>query len=111
MNVTIRPPNQKNAERKPPLVPLNINSDGTITKTEKNPEANSKITKLDKKKCHKCEKKLSINFFDCKCGLIFCAEHRYPYIHLCSFDHKKEAFDRLKITNPHVESDKMGDRI
>lgn len=45
--------------------------------------------------------------FNCRCGELFCEQHRYPESHACSFDHK--ASERLKIQedNPVVISEKV----
>ena len=43
-----------------------------------------------------CKKKLGLLGFDCKCGAKFCASHRYPSDHSCSFDFKAAAAETLK---------------
>ncbi len=35
-----------------------------------------------------CNKKVGLMGLQCKCGLVFCALHRYPDEHDCTFDFK-----------------------
>lgn len=58
------------------------------------------------KRCDICKKRLKFFWFDCKCNKIFCAEHRYPYLHDCVFDYKKFNRDRLFKSNPKIEQPK-----
>lgn len=58
-------------------------------------------------KCFKCAKKLGpINFY-CKCGQYYCAKHRHPEEHCCSFDHKAAGIRKLSQENPLVEAPKF----
>jgi len=45
--------------------------------------------------CATCNKKTGIVPFDCKCGSVFCAKHRYPEEHACTFDFKTEERNKL----------------
>ena len=69
-------------------------------------------TKKIKQKCKVCKKKLGIVMvFDCKCGGVFCAEHRYAYEHACTWDHKGEQKKKIEQNNPLVVADKVPDKI
>ncbi len=46
-------------------------------------------------RCATCNKKTGIVPFDCKCGSVFCAKHRYPEEHACTFDFKTEERNKL----------------
>lgn len=35
--------------------------------------------------------------FDCKCGNRYCSIHRLPEEHKCTFNHKEEGLNNLKI--------------
>lgn len=56
-----------------------------------------------KKRCFTCRKKVGLNGFDCDCGKIFCGVHHAPLGkgddlergHLCEFDHKGKAQQKL----------------
>ena len=56
----------------------------------------NKITKPKKIKCAICKKKLGLMPFDCKCGLHFCALHRAPESHNCTFDFRSEGCKKLE---------------
>jgi AN1-type zinc finger and ubiquitin domain-containing protein 1 len=59
-------------------------------------------------RCSHCAKKTGLTTsFSCKCGSAFCAAHRYPEEHLCSFDHKTEGRKMLKEQNPVVTAPKL----
>ncbi|AYV81207.1 MAG: putative zinc finger A20 and AN1 domain-containing stress-associated protein 8 [Harvfovirus sp.] len=116
MNVTIRPTDQKSQIEKPAVTESNaispvVISDGIGDKTKRFREK----TKLDQRppkiRCNSCNKKLSMNFFDCKCGKMYCSEHRYPDVHSCPIDYKKLGRELLEKNNPVVSADKLKDRI
>lgn len=46
-------------------------------------------------RCATCNKKTGIVPFDCKCGSVFCAKHRYPEEHACTFDFKTDERNKL----------------
>jgi predicted nucleic acid binding AN1-type Zn finger protein len=73
-----------------------------------NTKSESSINKSKCNKCNKCKKKLSLaGAITCKCGNLFCMEHRYPFVHDCTYDHTKEQQERLAKENPVVVSDKF----
>lgn len=86
------------------------------TKTEQASASKIEIKTIhtvdSKKKCNRCEVckiKTQLNFFDCKCSAIkiFCATHRFPHQHSCTFDWKSETKRRLSVSNPVVVCDKF----
>ena len=52
--------------------------------------------KVKKIKCVVCRKKLGIMPFDCKCDGQFCAIHRAPETHNCTFDFKSDGLKKLE---------------
>ena len=48
----------------------------------------------------KCRKKTHMNGYKCKCEKIFCAKHRYPHDHKCTFDYKTERKKQIIANNP-----------
>lgn len=58
-------------------------------------------------RCYKCERKLSLVPFKCKCEHSFCSRHRLPEEHECGFDYKAEALVRLSKSNPVVIAEKV----
>ncbi|RYR33234.1 hypothetical protein Ahy_A10g047791 [Arachis hypogaea] len=41
-----------------------------------------------KKRYNRCNKKVGLIGFECRCGDLFCGNHRYPEIHECEFNFK-----------------------
>lgn len=87
--------------------------------TEKN-ESNSKkeetktpgvsLGAISKKtmRCNHCKKRLSVvNIYNCRCGKIFCGQHRYSEAHNCEYDYKTEGKKLLEQTNPLVVAKKL----
>ena len=65
-------------------------------KKEKSTAKKKKKKKKKNRCCHKdCNKKLGIVDWNCKCGLKFCAKHRFPCDHNCTFDWHKDRKDIL----------------
>jgi hypothetical protein len=62
---------------------------------------NSSITdtvpvQTDESKCWDCKKYVGLLGFSCSCGFKYCALHRYPESHTCSFDHKASRKHKLE---------------
>ena len=49
--------------------------------------------------------------FVCKCGNLYCNEHRYPDCHNCEHDHKHQLREKLIRENPVIVSDKLQQRV
>jgi len=61
-----------------------------------------------KTRCSTCTKKLGIaTTYQCRCGNKFCAQHRYPETHGCSYDFKTEGRKFLEKNNPVVTAPKL----
>ncbi|KAJ7993012.1 hypothetical protein DPEC_G00268030 [Dallia pectoralis] len=72
-------------------------SDGDLT-----PDKNKK-----KKRCFTCRKKVGLTGFDCRCGNLFCAIHRYSDKHDCPYDYRGAAAARIRKENPIVVAEKI----
>ena len=73
-------------------------------------ETGKDITKKKKKnRCQfeGCKKKLTITSFECSCSKKFCAIHRLPESHNCTFDYKKEGQIKIKNNNPVIINEKI----
>jgi predicted nucleic acid binding AN1-type Zn finger protein len=68
-----------------------------------------KMTKNEKKsRCNSCNKKVGLLGFRCRCGQVFCGNHRMPEFHACDFDYSTYE------ANPHValiKADKLEYRL
>lgn len=58
-------------------------------------------------RCNKCRKKVGLTGFKCKCGLLFCGQHRYAEAHDCGFDYKTSQREKLAAANPLVQAAKV----
>ncbi|KAK6925662.1 Zinc finger, A20-type [Dillenia turbinata] len=56
----------------------------------------SRITR----RCSGCKRKVGLMGFRCRCGEIFCGEHRYSDRHDCSFDYKAAGRAAIARDNP-----------
>lgn len=56
------------------------------------------VEQKNRSRCFKCNKKVGLLGFDCRCGYVFCSGHRLAGDgHECNFDHV--AFDRKRLAD------------
>ncbi|KAJ9184456.1 hypothetical protein P3X46_004181 [Hevea brasiliensis] len=58
-------------------------------------------------RCSTCRKRVGLTGFKCRCGTTFCATHRYPEKHGCTFDFKKVGREEIARANPLVVAEKL----
>lgn len=92
------------------LLPI-LNSNNNCSESNQNstklPVLAPVITKK-KARCNECNKRLNItNIYDCRCGKIFCSQHRYSEAHCCTYDYKTEGRRLLQQQNPLVQAEKV----
>ncbi|XP_050222862.1 putative zinc finger A20 and AN1 domain-containing stress-associated protein 8 [Mercurialis annua] len=63
------------------------------------------------KRCNCCKKRIGLTGFACKCGHLFCGNHRYPEEHKCTFDYKAFGREVLRKQNPGLQGDKLHNKI
>jgi predicted nucleic acid binding AN1-type Zn finger protein len=54
-----------------------------------------------------CRKKVGLTGFTCRCGHLFCGQHRYAEAHACTFDYKSAGRQALAAANPLVQASKV----
>lgn len=54
-----------------------------------------------------CKRKIGLTGFECRCGGMFCWEHRYTDKHNCSFDYKELGQDQIRKNNPVIIGEKI----
>lgn len=54
-----------------------------------------------------CKRKVGLTGFDCRCGGLYCWEHRYSDKHNCQFDYKELGQDQIRKNNPIVVGEKI----
>ncbi|MFH4974466.1 hypothetical protein AB6A40_001175 [Gnathostoma spinigerum] len=58
-------------------------------------------------RCHICKKRVGLTGFVCRCGGLYCGEHRYDSAHDCSFDYKTMEREEIRKNNPVIVSEKI----
>ncbi|KAL1816639.1 hypothetical protein ACET3Z_019213 [Daucus carota] len=58
-------------------------------------------------RCCSCRKRVGLTGFSCRCGNLYCADHRYPEKHECSFDYRAAEKDAIRKANPVVKREKL----
>ena len=58
-------------------------------------------------RCTACTKKLGLTDMNCRCGHRFCAIHRIPESHACTYDYRAAAATLLTAQLPRVVGDKI----
>ncbi|KAJ7982189.1 Zinc finger A20 and AN1 domain-containing stress-associated protein [Quillaja saponaria] len=58
-------------------------------------------------RCSGCRRKVGLTGFRCRCGDLFCAEHRYSDRHICSYDYKAAGREAIARENPVVKAAKI----
>ncbi|KAJ0657337.1 putative transcription regulator A20-like family [Helianthus debilis subsp. tardiflorus] len=58
-------------------------------------------------RCSGCKKKVGLIGFTCRCGEMFCSEHRYSDRHDCSYDYKAAGREAIARENPVVRAAKI----
>ncbi|CAB3407762.1 unnamed protein product [Caenorhabditis bovis] len=58
-------------------------------------------------RCLQCKKRVGLTGFTCRCGGLYCGEHRYDKAHNCDFDYKTMEREAIRKANPVIVSDKV----
>ncbi|XP_055609614.1 AN1-type zinc finger protein 6 isoform X2 [Uranotaenia lowii] len=70
-------------------------------------DKDDKDGKKKKNRCVTCRKKVGLTGFECRCGGLFCAIHRYSDKHECSFDYRELGAAEIRRNNPVVVGEKI----
>lgn len=54
-----------------------------------------------------CRKRIGLMGFRCRCGYVFCPEHRYSDRHECSYDYKAAGREAIARENPVIRASKL----
>lgn len=69
--------------------------------------ADAVVVKKEVNRCSGCRKRVGLTGFRCRCGDLFCAEHRYSDRHDCSYDYKTAGREAIARDNPVVKAAKL----
>ncbi|KAK3928561.1 AN1-type zinc finger protein 6 [Frankliniella fusca] len=70
-------------------------------------DSQDKDGKRKKNRCATCRKKVGLTGFECRCGGLFCAMHRYSDKHECTFDYRELGAQEIRRNNPVVVGEKI----
>lgn len=65
------------------------------------------VAKREVNRCSGCRRKVGLTGFRCRCGQLFCSEHRYSDRHDCSYDYKAAGREAISRENPVVKAAKI----
>lgn len=69
--------------------------------------SSSEPVQVNKNRCFKCQKKIGLLGFQCRCSYYFCGAHRHADCHDCTFDYKSFGRQQLSKANQRVIADKL----
>ncbi|KAK1372939.1 Stress-associated protein 10 [Heracleum sosnowskyi] len=78
-----------------------------IVKTTGSDDGQNKLKRKMVNRCSGCNKKVGLMGFRCRCGDVFCSEHRYSDRHDCSYDYKAAGREAIARENPVVRAAKI----
>lgn len=58
-------------------------------------------------RCGSCKKKIGLVTFSCRCGGVYCAEHRADTTHNCSYDYQSENKSKLSTVMLKISTKKI----
>jgi len=79
-----------------------------MTETAETMEDNSnKVKRREINRCSGCRRKVGLMGFRCRCGEMFCSDHRYSDRHDCNYDYKAAGREAIARENPVVRAAKI----
>ncbi|KAB5541052.1 AN1-TYPE ZINC FINGER PROTEIN [Salix viminalis] len=77
------------------------------TASDRERSGGSYVAKKEVNRCSGCRKRVGLTGFRCRCGELFCWEHRYSDRHDCSYDYKTAGREAIARENPVVKAAKI----
>ena len=65
----------------------------------------------NKNRCWQCKKKVGFTGVECKCGYVFCGDHRVADSHNCDFDYKTRNKTLLVAAHPTITAAKLVEKL
>ena len=65
---------------------------------------------LDRSQCRACCTRSSVGLVECRCGYVFCIQHRLPHTHTCRIDPRWVQSEKIRRENPKITTDRIHDR-
>ncbi|KAF5752671.1 zinc finger A20 and AN1 domain-containing stress-associated protein 5-like [Tripterygium wilfordii] len=99
---------QKRAAEQPDLSPDAIGRrKPTPDRAESGAATEKETDKRVVNRCSGCRRRVGLTGFRCRCGELFCWEHRYSDRHDCSYDYKAAGREAIARENPVVKAAKI----
>ncbi|KVH90830.1 zinc finger A20 and AN1 domain-containing stress-associated protein 5-like [Cynara cardunculus var. scolymus] len=70
-------------------------------------EESNRFKRREVNRCSGCRRKVGLMGFRCRCGEMFCSDHRYSDRHDCSYDYKAAGREAIARENPVVRAAKI----
>ncbi|PAA85574.1 hypothetical protein BOX15_Mlig034091g1, partial [Macrostomum lignano] len=84
-----------------------VSSKAAESESVAKPVAEDKPRQKQRNRCGVCKKKTGLTGFECRCGGVYCAIHRYSDKHECDFDYQSLGQEEIRKANPVVVSSKV----
>eukprot|EP01069_Polyplicarium_translucidae_P007292 Polyplicarium_translucidae@DN3085_c0_g1_i4.p1 len=83
--------------------------DGPSVSVEAAPSSGAapRVHQEKKSRCWKCNKKVGLLGFECRCGYVYCGAHRHADLHDCDFDYREMQRQQLAKANQRVVAQKL----
>lgn len=78
-----------------------------VSDLKEDPAEAAPPAKREVNRCSGCRKRVGLTGFRCRCGELFCADHRYSDRHDCSYDYKTAGREAIARENPVVKAAKI----
>ncbi|XVE76699.1 hypothetical protein DITRI_Ditri13aG0002400 [Diplodiscus trichospermus] len=105
-STTSRSKDNRSGAASPTTTLTTTNSRTTVSNRSGNDPAAAAEKKVVNR-CSGCRKRVGLTGFRCRCGELFCAEHRYTDRHDCSYDYKTAGREAIARENPVVKAAKI----
>ncbi|KAF0734153.1 hypothetical protein Ae201684P_003188 [Aphanomyces euteiches] len=83
-----------------PQVTATVALDSTTNEAVQDTQEPAKPIQSNKGRCWSCKKKVGLTGIECRCGYVYCGQHRFADQHDCSFDYKAADMAELAKRNP-----------
>lgn len=67
----------------------------------------NRLKRREVNRCSGCRRKVGLMGFRCRCGEMFCSDHRYSDRHDCSYDYRAAGREAIARENPVVRASKI----
>ncbi|KAJ4980168.1 hypothetical protein NE237_010948 [Protea cynaroides] len=88
-------------------LPTETPREPTATAASAEGTASTNTQRREVNRCSGCRRKVGLTGFRCRCGDLFCSDHRYSDRHVCSYDYKSAGREAIARENPLVRAAKI----